>query len=211
VLVGGERDGAVVVFPHDGGTKAGMAWHGPQPRPKQTLTRLRGKKEGKDRAVARFAGIGVATTMNLTTANSQNAAHLGKISSNQGVGKMEGLEADVETLGGELGREDERARSSRSSRRQWRWCFRRRSRAREREREGGSGRVLASAGCRGVHDGVDGLTNGASAGIRTTRVQHVASPASSSPTDTASIQLQSRLKLDFELRLSPKPIDDFAG
>jgi len=31
------------------------------------------------------------------------------------------------------------------------------------------------------------------------------------PTDAASIQLQSRLKLDFELRLSPKLIDDFAG
>ena len=136
VLVSGERGGAVAVFSHDGGTKAGMAWHGPQPRPKQTLTRLGGKKEGKDRAAARFAGIGVATAVNPTTANSQNAAHLGKISSNQGVGKMEGLEADVETLGGELGREDERARSSRSSRRQWRLCFRRRSRAREREREG---------------------------------------------------------------------------
>jgi len=31
VLVGGERGGAVVVFLHDGGTKAGMAWHEPQP------------------------------------------------------------------------------------------------------------------------------------------------------------------------------------
>jgi len=31
------------------------------------------------------------------------------------------------------------------------------------------------------------------------------------PPDAASIQLQSQLKLDFELRLSPKPIDDFAG
>jgi len=37
VLVGGGRGGAVAVFPHDGGTKAGMAWHGPQPRPKQTV------------------------------------------------------------------------------------------------------------------------------------------------------------------------------
>ena len=108
VLVGGERGGAVAVFPRDGGTKAGMAWHGPQPRPKQTLTRLGGKKEGKDRAAARFAGIRVATAVNPTTANSQNAAHLGKISSNQGVEKMEGLEADMETLGGKVGREDER-------------------------------------------------------------------------------------------------------
>jgi len=176
VLVGGERGGAVAVFPHDGGTKARMAWHRPQPRPKQTLTRLGGKKEGKDRAAARFAGIGVATAVNPTTANLQNVAHLGKISSNQGVEKMEELEADLETLGGEVRHEDERARSSR---RQWRWRFRRRSRA--REREGGSGRVLASAGCRGIHDGVDGLTNGASADVRTTWVQHAASPASSSP------------------------------
>ena len=137
-----------------------------QPRPKQTLTQLGGNKEGKDRVAARFAGNGVATAVNPTTANSQNAPHVGKISSNQGVEKMEGLEADVETLEGEVGREDEHARSSRSSQRQWRWRFRRRSRA--REREGGSGRVMATAGCRGVHDGVDGLTNGASAGVRTT-------------------------------------------
>ena len=108
VLVGGERDSAVAVFLHDGGTKDGMAWHGPQSRPKQTLTRLGGKKEGKDRAATRFAGIGAATAVNPTTANSQNAANLGKISSNQGVEKMEGLEADMETLGGKVGREDER-------------------------------------------------------------------------------------------------------
>jgi len=38
------------VFPHDGGTKAGMAWHGPQPRTKQTLTRLERKKDAKDGA-----------------------------------------------------------------------------------------------------------------------------------------------------------------
>jgi len=37
VLVSGERGGAVAVFSHDGGTKAGMAWHGPQPRPTQSL------------------------------------------------------------------------------------------------------------------------------------------------------------------------------
>jgi len=37
VLVGGERGGATAVFPHDGDTKAEMAWHEPQPRPKQTL------------------------------------------------------------------------------------------------------------------------------------------------------------------------------
>ena len=102
VLVGGERDGAVAVFPRNGDTKAGMAWHRPQPRPKQTLTRLGGKKEGKDRAAARFARIGVATAVNLTTANSQNVAHLGKILSNQGAEKMEELEADLETLGGEV-------------------------------------------------------------------------------------------------------------
>ena len=71
--------------------------------------------------------------------------------------------------------------------------------------------MLVSAVSRGVHDGVDGLANGASAGIRTTRVGHAASPASSPSADAASIQFQSRLKLDFALRLSPKPIDDFAG
>jgi len=37
---------------------------------------------------------------------------------------------------------------------------------REREREGESGRVLASVGCRGIHDGVDDLTSGASAGVQ---------------------------------------------
>ena len=58
VLVGGERGGAVAVFPRDASSKAGMVWHGPQPRPKQTLTRLGGKKEGKDGAAMWFAGIG---------------------------------------------------------------------------------------------------------------------------------------------------------
>jgi len=68
VLVGGERGGAVAVFPHDGGTKAGMAWHEPPPIPKQTLTRLGGKKGGKNGAAARFTGIGVATAVNPTMA-----------------------------------------------------------------------------------------------------------------------------------------------
>jgi len=68
-----------------------------------------------------------------------------------------------------------------------------------------------SAVCRGVHDGVDGLTNGASAGVRMTRVEHAASPASSPSADAASIQFQNRLKLGFALLLSPKPINDFAG
>jgi len=70
VLVGGERGGAAAVFSHDGGTKAGMAWHKPPPRPKQALTRLEWKKEGKGRVAARFAGIGVATAVNPTTTNS---------------------------------------------------------------------------------------------------------------------------------------------
>ena len=131
-----EHGGAAAVFPHDGGTKAGMAWREPTPRPKQTLTRLRGNKGGKDGAAARFAGIGVVTAVNPTTAISQNAAHLGKIPSNQRVEKMEELEMDLETLGGEVRGEDARGRSSRSSWRQWRWRFRRGSRAREREREG---------------------------------------------------------------------------
>jgi len=34
--------------------------------------------------------------------DSRNAAHLGETSSNQGVEKMEELEADLETLGGEV-------------------------------------------------------------------------------------------------------------
>ena len=91
VLVGGERVGAVAVFPRDGGTKAGMAWHTPQPRPRQTLTRLREKKEDKDGAAARFTGIEVTTAVNPTTANSRNVAHLGEILSNQEVEKMEEL------------------------------------------------------------------------------------------------------------------------
>ena len=93
-----------------------------------------------DGAAARFAGIGVATTVNPTTAISRNTAHLEEISANQEVEKMEELEVDTETLGGEARRNGEGARSSRSSRRQWGWRFRRQSR--EREREGESGRAL---------------------------------------------------------------------
>ena len=124
VLVGGEHDGAAAVFPHDGGASAGMAWRGPALRPKQTLTRLRREKGGKDGAAARIAGIGVTTVVNPTTRNSRNVAHLRKISSNRGVEKMEELKANSETLGGEARRRGEGARSSRSSRRQWRRRFR---------------------------------------------------------------------------------------
>jgi len=92
--------------------------------------------------VARFAGIGVAMAVNPTTATLRNAAHLGEISASQEVEKMEELEADSETLEGEVRCEDESAWSSRSSRRQWRWRFRRRSRKREGGREWtGVGRV----------------------------------------------------------------------
>ena len=65
VLVGGEHGGAAAVFPRDGAVSAGMAWREPTPRPKQTLTRLRRKKGGKNGAAARFAGIVVATAANL--------------------------------------------------------------------------------------------------------------------------------------------------
>ena len=102
---------AAAVFPHDGGTNARMAWREPTPRPKQTLTQLRGKKGSKDGATARFAGIWVTTAVNPTTRNSRNAAHLEEISPNRGVEKMEELEADSETLGGEVRRRDEYTRS----------------------------------------------------------------------------------------------------
>jgi len=46
-----------------------------------------------------------------TTRNSRNAAHLGEISPNRGVEKIEELEADSEMLGGEARRRDEDARS----------------------------------------------------------------------------------------------------
>ena len=78
----------------------------------------------------RFDGIWVATAVNPTTAILRNAAHLREISASQEVEKMEELEADSETLGEEVRREGEDARSSRSSRRQWQWCFRCRSRER---------------------------------------------------------------------------------
>jgi len=133
VLVGGEHGGAATVFPRDGEVAAGMAWCGPTPRPKQTLTLPKEKKGSKGKAAARFAGIGVATAANPTTKNLQNAAHLGEISSNRWVEKMEELEADLEALGGEARYRDEDARSLRSSRRQWP----RRSRQSEREREEG--------------------------------------------------------------------------
>ena len=71
--------------------------------------------------------------------------------------------------------------------------------------------MLVSAVRRGVHDDVDDQTRGANGDVRTTRIEHAASPASSPSADAASIQFQSRLKLDFGLRLTPKPIDDFAG
>jgi len=137
VLVGGEHGGAAAVFPHDGDASAGMEWRGPTPRPKQTLTRLRGKKGGESEVVARFARIGVATAVNPTTTNSRNVAHLGKISSNRGVEKMEELEADLEALVGEARRRGEGARSSRSSRRQWRRRFRPTERERGRKRVDG--------------------------------------------------------------------------
>ena len=71
--------------------------------------------------------------------------------------------------------------------------------------------MLVSAVRRGVHDGVDDLTSGTNGDAWTSRVEHAASPASSPSADAASIQFQSRVKLDFGLRLSPKLIDDFAG
>jgi len=133
VLVGGEHGGAATVFPRDGQVPAGMAWCGLTPRPKQTLTLPKEKKGSKGEAAARFAGIGVATAENPTTKNLRNAAHLGEISSNRWVEKMEELEADLEVLTGEARRRDEEAMSSQSSRRPWR----RRFRQSEREREEG--------------------------------------------------------------------------
>ena len=82
VLVGGEHGGAAAVFLRDGEVSAVMAWCGPTPRPKQTLTLPREKKGSTGGAAARFAGIGVATAANPTTENLRNAAHLGEISSN---------------------------------------------------------------------------------------------------------------------------------
>ena len=93
------------------------------------LTRLREKKGDKDGAAERFAGIGVVTAI------SRNAAHLGEILASQEVEKMEELKEDMETLGGEARRKGKGARSSQSSRRQWRWRFRRLSREREGGRE----------------------------------------------------------------------------
>ena len=82
VLIGAERGGAATVSPHDGGTKAGMAWCEPTPRPKQNLTLSKEKKGTEGGAAARFAGIGVATAANPTTENLRNATHLEEISSN---------------------------------------------------------------------------------------------------------------------------------
>ena len=82
-----------------------------------------------DGAAARFAGVGVATAVNPMTVILGNAAHLGEISASQEVEKI------AETLGEVTRRAGESARSSRSSRQQWRWCLRRRSRERERQSE----------------------------------------------------------------------------
>ena len=88
--------------------------------------------------------------MNPTTAILRNVAHLREISASQEVEKMEELEADSEMLGGEVRREDECVRSSRSSRRQWRWRFRRQSRERAGWREW--------TGARRVRGGVASMT-----------------------------------------------------
>jgi len=56
-----------------------------------------------------------------------------------------------------------------------------------REREGESGRVLASAGCHGVHDSVDNLTSGASAGVQSPNGSQVLR-WSATMTSTVSIQ-----------------------
>ena len=74
--------------------------------------RLGKKEEGKDRAAARFAGVGVAAAVNLTTANSRNVGYLGSILSNREMEKMKELVADSLTLGEEARREDEGAWSS---------------------------------------------------------------------------------------------------
>ena len=123
---------------------AGMAWHGPTPRPKQILTLPKDKKGSKGGAAARFAGIRVATAANPTTKNLRNAAHLGEISSNRWVEKMEELKVNLEALGGEARRRDEGERSWRSSRRQWRRRFRQSERERERKEE--NGRALSECG-----------------------------------------------------------------
>jgi hypothetical protein len=50
--------------------------------------------------------------VNPTTTDSRNVTHLGEISSNRGVEKMEEVEANSETLGGEARHRGEGARSS---------------------------------------------------------------------------------------------------
>jgi len=72
--------------------------------------------------------------VNPTTRNSRDVAHLGEISSNRWVEKMEELEADMEALEGEARRRGEGTKSLRSSQRQWRRRFR------QSERERGEGR-----------------------------------------------------------------------
>jgi len=157
VVVGGEWGFKAAVFPHDGVTKAGMAWHRPQRWPRQALTWLREKKGGRDGAAARFAWVGVARTVNPTTAILRNAALLGEISVSQEVEKMEELEADSETLGEEARREGESARSSRSSQRQWRrHCCRR-----SRERAGGR----EWTGARRVRGGVASMKESTTWGV----------------------------------------------
>jgi len=74
--------------------------------------RLGKKEEGKDRGAPRFAGVGVAAAVNLTTANSRNVGYLGSILSNREMEKMKELVADSLTLGEEARREDEGAWSS---------------------------------------------------------------------------------------------------
>ena len=74
--------------------------------------RLRKKEEGKDRGAPRFAGVGVAAAVNLTTANSRNVAYLGSILSNREMEKKKELVADSLTLGEEARHEDEGAWSS---------------------------------------------------------------------------------------------------
>ena len=150
VVVGGERDGTAAVFPLDGVTRDGMVWHRRRWWPKKALTWLGQKKGGRDGAAARFVEVGVATAVNLTMGILGNAAHLGEISSSQEVDKKAELEADSETPVEVTRCEGENARSSRSSRRQWRWRLYRQSHERERQSEW--------AGAGWVRGGVSSMT-----------------------------------------------------
>ena len=181
VLIGGERGGAAAVFPHDGGTKAGMAWHEPPRRPKLTLTRLIGEKGSKNGAATRFAGIGVATAVNPTTAIREMWLTSGRSRPTKGWRRRRSLRQTWGRSEARRGREELTKLSAAMAMALSPTKSRKRGRNKVGER-------WVCAGRHGIHDDVIDLTSRANAGVRAPNGSQVSrwvtTTASSAPIQT---------------------------